>query len=469
MEMTGEVKAKTPVLGKIASDRVLCYISMALFVFLPVAEIITEVVKRLKIKAFRHIYPSYYQTYIVAVFGIILTLFVLLSLISRAWSGKFKFYVADVFYFTLLAFMLISMLCSQNFGVFAEGVPFYMEHPLHFLCYYGLFYAGSMIEDTGLRKKVIGTYVIVALIQGIVAFLQTRGFEISYCLYEADRPGYTAAYGLLQNTNFYGTLSCVLTALVSGLFIMSSKLFKTRLLKWATFALAILMFYTMIASMARLAWVGLGAMILTYIISFVVMRKGAIDKDSLRQITIDFLTLIIGFVAVIILNIILESSITDKIEQTTEDAAEIAETGDFGNGRDDIWRAALSSVPHHWLTGIGLDNLAAAFREQPGWQPGMYVQSKGHSEYIHTLATQGVFALINYVALLVYAAAGTVKAIYNEKDDTKRSIMWIFLGVFVAYISQALISSSVMNVAPYFWLILGLVTPRTKPISFKKR
>ena len=99
----------------------------------------------------------------------------------------------------------------------------------------------------------------------------------------------------------------------------------------------------------------------------------------------------------------------------------------------------------------------------------MYVQSKGHSEYIHTLATQGVFALINYVALLVYAAAGTVKAIYNEKDDTKRSIMWIFLGVFVAYISQALISSSVMNVAPYFWLILGLVTPRTKPISFKKR
>ncbi len=467
--MTGETKPKTPLIAKIASDKVLCFISVALLVFLPVAELIQEFLKASKNKAFRFMYPSYFQPNIVAVFGIVLTLFVVLSFIGRALSGKFRFYLADVFYFTLLAFMLISLFCSKNFGVFADGVRFYMEHPFHFLCYYGLFYAGSMIEDTKLRRNVLFAYVVVAVIQGIVAFLQTRGIEILYCLYEADRPGYTAAYGLLQNTNFYGTLSCVLTAAVSGLFIMSSQLFRSKVLKWITFAIAILIFYTMIESMARLAWVGIGAMVLTYIISFIIMRKGAIDRDSLRKITIDFLTLMIGFIVIIILNIILESSITDKLEQTAEDTASIAESGDFGNGRGDIWRAALSSVPHHWLTGIGLDNLAEAFREQPGWQPGMYVQSKGHSEYIHTLATQGVFSLINYLLLLIYAAAGTVKAVFNEKNDVKRSVLWIFLGIFAAYISQALISSSVMNVAPYFWIVLGIVTPRTKPVSFSKK
>lgn len=468
--MTGEVKAQTPLIAKIASDKVLCYISMALLAALPVVELFTEILKSTKLKAFRTWYPSFHQPYVVGIFGIILTLFVILSFIGRSAAGKFRFYVADVFYFTLMAFMLISMFCSQNLGVFSEGQKYYMEHPTHFLCYYGLFYAGSMIEDTKLRRNVLATYVIVAIIQGIVAFLQTRGIEISYCLFEADRPGYTATYGLLQNTNFYGTLSCVLTAATSGLFIMSSKIFKKKALKWAIFALAILMFYTMIASMARLAWLGLGAMILMYIISFVIMRKGAIDNDSLRQIIIDFITLIIGFIVVIILNIILESSITDKLEQTSEDVAEITETGNvnIGNGRDDIWRAALSSVPRHWATGIGLDNLTAAFREQPGWQKGMYVQAKGHCEYIHTLATQGVFALVNYVALLLYATVSTVKGIVHEKNDIKRSFLWIFFGVFVAYISQALVSSSVMNVAPYFWLILGLVTPRIKPISFKK-
>ena len=470
--MTEGSREKTPLLAKVASDKVFCYISMALFIFLPVAEIITEFLKASKIKKFRFLYPSYYQPYIVAVFGIALTALIIVSFISRAMSRKFKFYVADIFYFTLLAFMLISMFCSVNFGVFAGGQRFYMEHPLHFLCYYGLFYAGTMIEDSGLRKKLIFSYMIIAIIEGIVAFLQTRGIEISYCLYVYDMPSYNAAYGTVQNTNFYGTLSCVLTAASSGFFIFSSKLTKSKILKWASLAVSLLIFYTMIASGARLAWVGMTAMILMYVASLIIMRKGNIDKDSLRQITIDFLTLIIGYVAVIIVTIICDSYISDRIEATVEDTTAVVEEediGSFGTGRGDIWRAALSSVPRHWATGIGLDNLIQAFKEQPGWQPGDYVQAKGHSEYIHTLATQGVFAIINYVALLIYAGVNAVKTIFGEKDDVKRSLYWLIFGIFTAYSAQALFSSSVMNVAPYFWIVIGLLTPRVKAVSFKKR
>ena len=61
-----------------------------------------------------------------------------------------------------------------------------------------------------------------------------------------------------------------------------------------------------------------------------------------------------------------------------------------------------------------------------------------------------------------------VKAIIKEKDDLKRSLLWICLGIVATYLAQALLSSSVLNVAPYFWLMLGLITPRIKPISFKK-
>ena len=443
--MTDKVQAKVPLLTKIASDKVLCYVSMALLIFLPVAEIIQELLKATKNKAFRYMYPSYYQPYIVALFGIALTLFVILSFIARAVSGKFKFYIADVFYFTLLAFMLISMFCSVNFGVFASGLNYYMEHPLHFLCYYGLFYAGSMIQDSGLRRKLLYSYIIVAIIEGIVAFL-------------------------------FGSLSCILTAAASGFFIFSSKLTKSKALKWGSLAVALLSFYTLIASAARMAWVGMAAMILTYIISLIIMRKGAIDKDSLRQITIDFLTLIVGYIVVIIITIICDDYISDRVEQTVDDShvatnvsAGEEDLGDLGNGRGKIWRAALMSVPNHWLTGIGLDNLAQAFREMPGWQPGDYIQDKGHSEFIHTLATQGVFALINYLALLIYATVNTVKTIMKEKDDVKRSLLWIFFCMFAAYVSQSLASSSIMNVAPYYWLILGIVTPRTKPISLKKK
>lgn len=468
--MGNESKARTPFIAKIASEKVFCYVSMVLLVFLPVAEIIQEFMKASKNKAFRFMYPSYYQPYIVAVFGIALTALVIISFIARAVSGKFKFYIADVFYFTLMAFMLISLFCSVNFGVFANGLAYYMEHPFHFLCYYGLYFAGTMISDVNLRKKLIYSYVIIALIEGVVAFLQTRGIEITYCLYSANKPSYTAAYGTIQNTNFYGTLSCVLTAMCSGLFIFSSKLMKRKPLKWVIFALTLLIFYTMLESGARLAWVGMIAMIFTYIVSLIIMRKGKIDKDSLRQITIDFITMIIGYICVVIVMLITDYSyVAERVEQTAHDTIGATNSDDFGSGRGEIWRAALSSVPHHWATGIGLDNLVQAFREMPGFQEGDYMQAKGHSEYIHTLATQGVFAITNYIALLIYAGATAVKRIVNEKDDTKRSILWIFFCVFIAYAAQAMVSSSVMNVAPYFWIVLGLITPREKPISFKKR
>ena len=474
--MSGEAKAKTPVLAKMTSDKVFCYVSMALLVLLPVVEIITEILVSTKIKAFRFMYPSYYQPTVVAVFGVLLTALIVLSFIARAVTGRFRLYIADIFYFTLMAFMLISMLCSVNFGVFSGGMRYYMEHPLHFLCYYGLFFAGSMIEDPKLRLKMLYAYLIVTVAEGIVAFLQTKGIQIAYCLYIKELPSEHAAYGTLQNTNFFGSLTCILTAASSGFFIFSSKLTKSKVLKWGSLAVTLLIFYGMIASCARLAWLGLAAMLIMYIVSLIVMCKGAIDKDSLRQITIDFLTLIIGLIAVVIITIIFDDFISDRVEQTTTDTAVTTavltgeeDSGDFANGRGKIWRAALHSVPRHWLTGIGLDNLAQAFREMPGWQPGDYVQDKGHCEYIHTLATQGVFAFINYMTLLVFAVISSVKTIMNEKDDVKRSLLWIFFGVFTAYAVQAAGASSIMNVAPYYWLILGLLIPRTKPVSLKKK
>ena len=467
--MTDTAKTKTPVLAKITSDKIYCWMTMIFFIFLPVSELITEILKATKNKAFRFMYPSFFQSYIVAIFGIAGTVLVILTLIARAVSGKFKLYVPDVFYFTLIFFMLVSMFCSVNFGVFSGGSAFYCEWPAHFLCYYWLFFAGSMIADSKLRKKLLAAYVIVAVMQGIVAFLQTYRIEICYCLFMSNRVSNTTPYGLLQNTNFYGTLSCLLTAVTSGLFVFSSKLFKSKILKWGIFALALLVFYTMIASQARLAWIGIAAMLFTYIVSLIVMRKSNMDKASLKQITVDFFIMLAGYVVIIVIAVLFTTYITSRVNRITEDT--VGKVGDegFGNGRGRIWKAALSSVRKHWLTGIGLDNLAQAFREQPGWQPGDYVQDKGHNEYIHTLATQGVFALINYLALLIYAAVSAVKAIFNEKDDVKRCLLWLFLGAFAAYAGQALLSSSVMNVAVYFWPVIGLLTSRTKPISLRKR
>ena len=470
--MTEETKLKAPILAKASSDKVFCYLSMALFLALPIVEIITEVLGKNKIKVIgtRPPYPSYFQPYVVAFFGALLALAVILNFVSRIVNGKFKLYVADVFFFTLFIFMILSMAFSVNPGVFAGGSKYYCERPEIFLCYYCLYFAGTMIEDPKLRKKMLYTYFIVALIQGVVAFLQTFRIEIHYCLFLYNRASTTSAYGLLQNTNFYGALSLVLVAAVSGLFIFGSVLFKKNLgFKWIAFVVALFVFYTMLASNSRLAWLGFAGMICTYIISLIVMRKSAMDKDKLKKITIDFIIMCAGFVAVILIATLATNYVTGRIKETANDT--LARVGDdnFGHGRGRIWRAGLHSIPKHWVTGIGLDNYAQAFRELPDWHKGDFIQDKGHNEYLHTLVTQGVFALINYLAVLIYAAVNAVKRIIKETDDVKRCLHWIFLVIFAAYACQAILNSSVLNVAPYFWIIIGLLTPRTKPISFKKR
>ncbi|MBR4404196.1 MAG: O-antigen ligase family protein [Clostridiales bacterium] len=460
----------TTELKKLSMDKVFCYIAMALFVSLPIGEIINEVMVKNKVKFGKtYLYPSYFQPYIVAAFGILITALVLVSFVLRIAKKNFKFYVADVFYFTLMIFMLLSMIFSVNFGVFAGGNFYYSEHPFHFLCYYGLFYCGSMIADSKLRKNLLCTYFVVAVIQGVVAFLQTFRIEISYCLFYNYRASRVSAYGLLQNTNFYGALSLVLVIAVAGLFVFSSVIFEKQIFKWICYPVALLVFYTMLASNSRLAWLGFAGAMFTYLISLIVMRKSNMDKDKLKKITIDFVIMAIGFVVILLIAFFFTNYIVGRLKVTAEDTLQRVGQDGFGHGRGRIWKAALHSVPRHWVNGIGLDNLAQCFREMPGWKPGDYVQDKGHNEYLHTLATQGIFAIVNYVALLIYAAVTTVKKIFKETDDVKRCLQWIFLTVFAAYVCQAALNSSVMNVAPYFWIILGLCTSREKPISFKKR
>ena len=133
----------------------------------------------------------------------------------------------------------------------------------------------------------------------------------------------------------------------------------------------------------------------------------------------------------------------------------------MGSDRIYNWRMGLAQVPKHWLTGVGLDNYRYVFVSDPGYHDGMYVQDKAHNEYLHTLVTQGVPALINYLALLVFAARGAVKAVIDETSYKRRAVIWILLGMFITYTAQALFNSSINYVVIYFWLVIGLITPRT--------
>ncbi len=88
-----ETNKNTTELKKLSMDKIFCYVAMALFIALPVGEIINEIMVKNKVKIGKaYLYPSYFQPYIVAAFGILLTALVIVSFVVRIVKKNFKFY-----------------------------------------------------------------------------------------------------------------------------------------------------------------------------------------------------------------------------------------------------------------------------------------------------------------------------------------------------------------------------------------
>ena len=134
-----------------------------------------------------------------------------------------------------------------------------------------------------------------------------------------------------------------------------------------------------------------------------------------------------------------------------------------GNGRLEIWENTLNIVKKHPIFGIGYDNLGYAYpnkksktyfyitnnhTEKEVVSGGAYIDN-AHNVYLHTLVTSGILGLIPLLILLLYTFIHALKS--NNK------LIIILLGGFVAYSIQAFANISVIEVAPIYYIIIGLI------------
>ena len=382
----------------------------------------------------------------------------------------------EIFYITLIVFSAIALALSSDITNSVTGWD-YTELPVHFLGYYSLMYSAFQVKSDKLRKIVLYVFMGLAFLEGILGVFQSFGIKIEEVMYG---PTTVQIYGLTQNTNFFGTLSVLFVGVGSGMFILCKADIKNRVLLGLLYGLSM---YCSFNSMARLAWVGDIGIFFFWLISILIMRSAS-KKRSAKGDTDDHDTqdmntalnneggvfkryllrwlVVMGItVGVILLSFLHSDAPLERVTKSMDEINMLQEdnTDDFGSNRGYIWRFVLQSVPKHWATGIGLDNLRMCFTENPEWQEGDYYQNKAHNEYIHTLATQGVFALLNYLTLLVVSAVVAIKRIIHTKDETDRVITWIVMAMFTGYLLQAMFSSSIINVAMYFWVTIGLLNP----------
>ena len=144
----------------------------------------------------------------------------------HALTTMLSFRIADIFYLTLVFFMVISAVFSLNPGEYSAGYVFYCENPMHFLAYYWLYFAGTLIDNAKYRKNLLFVFIAVALFESIFAFLQTFDIELSYSLYYHTS---RTAYGLTQNSNFYGGMCILFIACISGVYIFADNIIDSKL------------------------------------------------------------------------------------------------------------------------------------------------------------------------------------------------------------------------------------------------
>lgn len=443
---------------KYLDEKFFFYYVISCMILIPICEFITEL--------FGVCFVS--QPLILIIYGYVGLIVCLLRIIGNFKKKKVCWH--EIFYLTLLGFAGISLAFSSDIDNSFSGWD-YDELPAHFLAYFSLMYSGFQIKSNDLRKKVLYVFMTLAFFEGIIGILQSFEIKIEEVMYG---PTTVQVYGLTQNTNFFGGLSVIFVGVSSGAFIFFDTDKKKRILLGILYAISM---YCSFNSMARLAWVGDIAIIFFLVISILIMRyrekkccltnsAGGANCDNYEMkvcngYLVRWLIVILITFGVLIFSFLHSDEPMGRVAQSLDEIDKLQEnnTDDFGSLRGYIWRYVLESVPKHWATGIGLDNLRMCFMENPTWEKGMYFQDKAHNEYIHTLATQGVFAFINYLALLIISAVIAIKRIIHTGNDKERIITWVFLTMFTGYMAQAMFNSSIINVAMYFWIVIGLLNP----------
>lgn len=372
--------------------------------------------------------------------------FLLFIYIKDIINSKRKLDIYDYLFYILTIVGVISVIFSidKNLAIFGKGLRH--EGFLSILSYYLLFINWKVNGTKEDIKKFIKFLIILAIINSIYSLLQIYT-DFSFILrYEND---IKMASGLCGNPNFFGSLIVTVISIIICKFMIDKKISIKDIL------IIILLFIALINSQSTGPFLTLIITIL-FLIVFLYIKKQLILKKFLVLIII----LITTYASIYFINKNVYKS--DRCEMCIEDIKQTINNG--GNGRLGIWENSLGIVKDNWLIGVGFDNFYLAYpnpkvnnaislvatggklEAQTNYY---YIVDNAHNVYLHTLVSTGILGLIPYLLLCLFAF------IKGLKFKSKLGVL--LLSGFVAYSIQAFANISVIQVAPIYYIIIGLI------------
>lgn len=392
------------------------------------------------------IYNYIYMIYIIPIIYIFL------------YNFKNKYIKFSWDYLFLSLFILISIISS--FHAFDIGKAFYgddirKDGLLTYFMYYLLYVNTKTISN----KKDIMTLINIFFIYGFI--------QLVYCLFQVyGNKSYLFAksfihmgYGLCGNPNFYATYTMMFTVIGLLICLFDSKHTKLHVMGTIT------MFIGLVLSQSSGPFFTLCLLLFSLIVYFIIKKDKLLNKLIIWISIFLSLYVIFEYSSIYVNKHIYNydyirksatisgdiESITEKIiyKVTGDDLFNEQTTGDdvVGTGREDIWKAtwAYSLYENHFLLGVGPDNLRLTININHYDR----IVDKAHNSYLNIWVTTGVFSLIAYLAWTY--------VLHREVIKSKNSFASIFLISFICYNIQSILNINVIFVAPYYYIIAGLI------------
>lgn len=371
---------------------------------------------------------------------------VLLLIIIKKIKKEYKIRAYDVFILLIGIFALISTHYAIVKKVALYGTLYRYEGLYAILYYLSLVFLSSFLNKDK-KKIVIGLMIFVGIYQAIYAYSQILDvpFVIKYHHYKE-----IWATGTLNNPNFFGAFMVIVTSYLIGLFID-----KDDILYKMVLAVGIIITYSgLLISNTTSCAVGLIGVLFFLIIYSIKNKK---YKSLLVVITI----LLLETFAMDKLNM---TTLVDDLIKTKNETVEIAKgniDGSYGTKRLEVWKRTLKVVPDNLIHGVGIDNFMYAFNRGPLILK-TTIYDKAHNDYLQILVTQGIFSVISYLSLFAVVTLTGLKNSFKNKE------IYLVLPV-IGYLIQNFFNISTIEVAPFFYISLGLLIDREEKSTIYKK
>lgn len=365
----------------------------------------------------------------------------------------------DYIVYIIIFTNIISCLLAISYRTSIFGYYKWNEGFIVLLSYY-LMFLNSRLLNKKYVNKLLNLIIYIGLFNCLYAILQVV-FRASFVM---KFRWFWMANGLNINPNFFGTYMCTVGLLSicmylfnnerKAFYFISSILMMIGLVLsqstgpvigyfFGIFILLIILLYRKINVWKKLFKLGI-VIITTFLITVYgtdYLFNNVYKYDNTDSYTIkgDIDRIIIYGCDLLGIDAKITKENTHLIE--TEDIT----LDDISSNRFTIWKKSLPIIKDNWLVGVGIDNFAFAYNKYYG----DITTSKVHNVYLQILVTNGVIGFIPYMIWLVM--------VFIKGFKIRKEKMLILLIPAIGYSFQAIFNISVIDVAPIFYILSGMI------------